>query len=189
MRLCESRGGGFNSPRTPFEPDKETWRQGEVSVAFFSMSPCLLVSVSAFRSSECGGSARDSATVEDQVRLLAGTLESRRRFQLLFADLFQLFDLRAHARAAVGLPGMLCVKIAMIILGRIEGLERHDVGDDWDREDAGVVDLLLVQFRQLPVSIVVEEDPGSVLRAEVGALAITRGGAVGAREDFEKFRV
>src|SRR5271169_4332349 len=77
----------------------------------------------------------------------------------------------------------------MIVLGRPELADGYDLGDDWRRPLARLVDPRLHSLRRLPLLIGVVEDRRAVRGADVVPLAIERRWVVHAEEIPEQLLV
>src|SRR5436309_13220370 len=67
---------------------------------------------------------------------------------------------------------VLPVEVLVIVLSRIEGAGRHDLGDDGLREPAGSLDPRLRVHGESPLALVVVEDRRAILPADVAELAV-----------------
>ena len=77
--------------------------------------------------------------------------------------------------------------ILLVILGFIEGFERADLGDDWPRENFGLIELSNVGLCNSLLLFVAVKNGRAILSAGVGTLPIELGGIVGHRKkDFEQ---
>jgi len=100
--------------------------------------------------------------------------------------LFQMLDLWRIVENNVWLIGMESCVVLVIGLGGIEGLQRHDLGDDAVREDPRLIDLRNVGFGDALLLVVCIEDGRAVLRAFVGSLAIELRRVVSHREEYSQ---
>ena len=99
----------------------------------------------------------------------------------------QLGQLGRDDGAAVGSAGIAREVILVVLLGGVEALQRYDLGDDGPPEP---------RLRRVArclgaalLGVVVGQDDGPVLRADVVTLAVARGGIVSAPEQVEDLGV
>jgi hypothetical protein len=101
----------------------------------------------------------------------------------------ELLQFRPDDRGTVGPTGMIHVVILMILFRRVEGRERYDRRDDRHPECARSLKLPLGKLGRLPLLWGVVENDRTVLRSDVGALAVRCGRVVRVPEDVQQFRV
>lgn len=97
----------------------------------------------------------------------------------------ELIDLGANYGAAVGLIGIIEKVILVVTFGRIELVERHNLGDD--RATVATVGLQFGDYLVGDALLLrrVKEDCRAVLRANIGALPVERGWIVGGEKDLQ----
>ena len=98
-------------------------------------------------------------------------------------------DLGTVADLDVGVVGIFERVVLVVVLGAVEGFERDDLGDDFVLPGVGGIELRDVGFGDALLIVVGVEDGGAVGGADVGALAVERGGVVDGEEDAEELAV
>src|SRR5882672_5898425 len=97
-------------------------------------------------------------------------------------DLLQVLDLRDVVEGNIGLVRVQRQVVLVIVLRRIERLQRADLGHDRLLVDLGGVELGDIGLRHLLLLVIGGEDRRAILRAGVGALAVQLGRVVHDRE-------
>ena len=104
--------------------------------------------------------------------------------------LLQIGNLRKIVDHDVRLARIACSVILMVSLGFIKRLQRHDFGDDGLPEKLGTVELRYVRLRHFFLLFIAIENRGSVLRSDVGALAVELSRIMGdGKKHFEQLAV
>ena len=103
--------------------------------------------------------------------------------------LAELGDLRRDHRLTIRLVGVVGEVFLVIIFGHVEFVELGHFGHDGLVPDVLVVQLLDGFLGNLLLFIVVIEDRGTILRADIIALAIHRGRIVDGKEDIQNILV
>src|SRR5205085_5640715 len=104
-------------------------------------------------------------------------------------ELAELRDLGRDDGAAVWLRGILLEVVLMVVLGRVESVERRDLGHDGRVPYMRAVHLGDDLLGRLALLGAVVEDGRAILRANVRALTVQGRRVVYGEEDFEQFAV
>lgn len=100
--------------------------------------------------------------------------------------LAEFLHLGINDHEAIRLVRVASVELLMVALGGVERVEGRELGHDGVFPQPGSVRFLLRFLGARPLLVVVVEDYRAVLRADVGPLAVQRGGVVGAPEYLEQ---
>src|ERR1700682_2892982 len=86
--------------------------------------------------------------------------------------LFQLIELGLVVDDDVHVRGMLRQIVLVVVLRRVERVERSDFGNNWPRERFGLLQLCDIGFRHALLFRIGVKNRRAILRSDVGALAV-----------------